>query len=111
MAEYITTYNTTSSSALTFYNMSFPFSSGIFNFAKTNIAMENNIITASSITDIDTLLGYWKAMSGNSRKTKDDFFHFLTTPGQTRDNFLARYCTATVRLLGDIIIHKVIPQP
>lgn len=73
--------------------------------------MENNIITAPSVSDVATLLERWQEIPGNSGKTKDDFFHFLTTPGQARDNFLARYCTATVRLLGDIIIHKVIPQP
>lgn len=73
--------------------------------------MENNIITAPSISDVDTLLECWQSLSGNSGKTKDDFFRFLTTPGQSRDNFLAEYCTATVRLLGDVIIHKVTPQP
>ena len=78
---------------------------------KQNITMENNIITAPSISDVDTLLERWQSLSGNSGKTKDDFFRFLTTPGQPRDNFLAQHCTATVRLLGDVVIHKVIPQP
>lgn len=72
--------------------------------------MENNIITAPSIADINMLLERWKTLSGNSGKTKDDFFRFLTTPGQARDSFLAEHCTASVRLLGDVVIHKLTQQ-
>lgn len=49
--------------------------------------MDNNIVAAPVIADVNTLFDVWKS---DNFGTLDDFYAFMTSPSVERDAFLAQ---------------------
>jgi hypothetical protein len=67
-------------------------------------------ITAPSVDSSTALLNKYKALPGNSAKTSDDFYTFLTAPSAERTLFLSENTVSEFTEANSLIIHKVIEK-
>lgn len=64
-------------------------------------------ITCPSVDSSAALLAKYKALPGNSAKSSDDFYAFLTEPSQERTAFLQANTVSEFTEANSLIIHKV----